>query len=380
MTHASDDYKRHQWLKWVGVALSTYFILVAVNTIGNGFKEISGGSDGAQQIFEFASHPVAALLLGVIATSLVQSSSTVTSVIVGLVAGGLPLSMAVPMIMGANIGTTVTNTIVSLGHLKQGQEFRRAFAASTIHDFFNWLAVLLLLPLELAFGFLEKSASAIVSLFIGSENLSMSGLNFMKPLLSPADRMIEFSVSGLSGTSAALAMIIMGMGMILCAVTFLSRLLRAVMVGRAKLLLQKALGRGPLSGVASGAAVTVLVQSSSTTTSLIVPLVGSGTLSLREVYPFTLGANIGTTITAILAATAITGPVAHAAMTIAVIHLLFNISSTLLIYGIPMLRNIPLWCAEKLSELAASPRQWVAAGYLASAFFAIPGGILAVSN
>ncbi|MBW8192511.1 Na/Pi symporter [Neiella marina] len=368
-----------QWRKWLGIALSVYLVLVAVNAIGDGFKFLSGGSEGAEQIFAFATHPVAALLLGVVATSLVQSSSTVTSVIVGLVAGGLPLSMAIPMIMGANIGTTITNTLVSLGHLRQGEEFRRAFAASTIHDFFNWLAVLILLPIEIMTGFLEKTSSALVSTFMGTESLSMSGFNFMKPILAPGDTVLNFALAWLPANGQAMAQIIVGIGLILLAVTGLSKLLRAVMVGRARHILKKALGRGPISGVTSGAAVTVLVQSSSTTTSLIVPLVGSGTLTLKEIYPFTLGANIGTTITAILAATAITGPTAQAAMTIAILHLLFNLLSTVMIYGIPVLRNIPLWCAEKLSQAAASPRQWVAAGYLGTAFFALPVGIFSLT-
>ena len=96
------------------------------------------------------------MILGTLATALVQSSSTVTSVIVGMVAGGLPVSIAVPMIMGANMGTTITNTIVSLGMARQKDVFRRAFAAATVHDFFNLLAVAILLPLELMFGLLDR--------------------------------------------------------------------------------------------------------------------------------------------------------------------------------------------------------------------------------
>jgi sodium-dependent phosphate cotransporter len=60
-------------------------------------------------------------------------------------------------------------------------------------------------------------------------------------------------------------------------------------VGRARELLHKALGRGPLTGIASGTLVTVMVQSSSTTTSLMIPLAGGGVFSTRQLYPFTLG-------------------------------------------------------------------------------------------
>ena len=59
---------------------------------------------------------------------------------------------AIPMIMGANIGTSVTNTFVSMAQSGNQREFRRAFAGATIHDMFNWLTVLILLPLEWATG------------------------------------------------------------------------------------------------------------------------------------------------------------------------------------------------------------------------------------
>ena len=142
---------------WLAVITLIYLILVAVGAVSHGFKGFSGGAEGAAQIFAFANNPFVALLLGILATALVQSSSTVTSVIVGLVAGGLPIGMAIPMVMGANLGTTITNTIVSLGHIRDRGEFRRAFAAATVHDFFNLLAVFIFLPLELMLSLIHIS-------------------------------------------------------------------------------------------------------------------------------------------------------------------------------------------------------------------------------
>ena len=110
--------------------------LFAITCCNNGRRWLQmGGSGTNKSTFEFASHPVAGLMIGLVATALIQSSSTVTSIIVGLVAGGLPIETAIPMVMGANIGTTVTNTIVSLGHIRNKEEFKRAFASATIHDF-----------------------------------------------------------------------------------------------------------------------------------------------------------------------------------------------------------------------------------------------------
>ncbi|TNH99122.1 Na/Pi cotransporter family protein, partial [Aeromonas jandaei] len=356
---------------WMSVIALVYLILVAVGAVSHGFKGFSGGAEGAAQIFAFANNPFVALLLGILATALVQSSSTVTSVIVGLVAGGLPIGMAIPMVMGANLGTTITNTIVSLGHVRDRTEFRRAFAAATVHDFFNLLAVVIFLPLELMFGLLQHSAEWLANMLVGSANMSMKGMDFMKPLTAPAQQLIDSAVSFLPGKGAAIATIVIGILLILACVTYLGKVLQKVLVGRAKEVLHKALGRGPLSGITSGALVTIMVQSSSTTTSLMIPLAGGGVFSTRQLYPFTLGANIGTTITALLAATAISGAGAQLALTIALVHVLFNVFAVVFIYGLPFLRDLPVRAAEGLARVG-SENKLLALGYVAGLFFALP--------
>ncbi|MFB2907699.1 Na/Pi cotransporter family protein [Aeromonas jandaei] len=356
---------------WMSVIALVYLILVAVGAVSHGFKGFSGGAEGAAQIFAFANNPFVALLLGILATALVQSSSTVTSVIVGLVAGGLPMGMAIPMVMGANLGTTITNTIVSLGHVRDRTEFRRAFAAATVHDFFNLMAVVIFLPQELMFGLLQHSAEWLANMLVGSANMSMKGMDFMKPLTAPAQQLIDSAVSFLPGKGAAIATIVIGILLILASVTYLGKVLQKVLVGRAKEVLHKALGRGPLSGITSGALVTIMVQSSSTTTSLMIPLAGGGVFSTRQLYPFTLGANIGTTITALLAATAISGAGAQLALTIALVHVLFNVFAVVLIYGLPFLRDLPVRAAEGLARIG-SENKLLALGYVAGLFFALP--------
>lgn len=360
---------------WFCVAFLVYLMLVAVGTVSSGFKLFSGGSEGAKEIFAFATNPFVALLMGALATALVQSSSTVTSVIVGLVAGGLPLNIAIPMIMGANIGTTITNTIVSFGHVREKAEFRRAFSASTVHDFFNLLAVIIFLPLELAFGFLEKIATSLSQLFISDANLSLKSMNFMKAMISPSVDFFKSVFGFLDGKSLGIALVILGIGLILVSVTGLGKILKQVMVGKAKGILHSAIGKGPVAGITSGAMVTVMVQSSSTTTSLMIPLAGSGMFSTKQIYPFTLGANIGTTITALLAATAISGPTAAVALTIALVHVLFNVLAVAVIYGIPMLRDLPLKAADRLAIIGAE-NKLMALSYVLGVFFVFPSLIV----
>ncbi|MCG3863860.1 MULTISPECIES: Na/Pi symporter [unclassified Photobacterium] len=374
-TTAVSKFSSMRWVRWANLAFMLYLLLVAVSMISSGFKWSVG--EQAKTLFEFASHPVAGLMIGLIATALIQSSSTVTSIIVGLVAGGLPVETAIPMVMGANIGTTLTNTLVSLGHARCKDEFRRAFASATVHDFFNLLAVAIFLPLEMMFGLLDKMSSWLVSPFLNAGDMSMKGMDFMKPLTKPAVELVKGPLEAF-GSMGGVALSFIGIALIFFAITVMGKLMRSLMVGRARDILKSAIGRGPLHGIASGTAVTILVQSSSTTTSLMVPLVGTGVLKVRDVYPFTLGANIGTCITALLAATAVSGDNAVFALQIALVHLCFNVMATVLIYGIPFLREIPLKCAFFLSDLATKNKVAVA-GYLGLVFIAIPGSILALT-
>jgi sodium-dependent phosphate cotransporter len=382
MRVSGESGRRAVALIWLAVLGGVYLLLVAVGTIAAGFDWAAGGAGAAGDLFQYARNPFMALVMGAFATALVQSSSTVTSVIVALVAAGLPVATAVPMVMGANIGTTVTNTLVSLGHMGRAREFRRAFAAATVHDFFNVLSVVVFLPLELAFGFLDRVSAALVGLFLFDGSVSLRGLNVIgtatKPVVAAIGR--EGIVGAvLPGPPGGTAMIVFGIGLLFLAIRWLGALLKRAMVGRAERIFHAAVGRGVLSGLLAGALVTILVQSSSTTTSLIVPLAGAGLLTLDRVYPFTLGANIGTCVTSLLAATAITGDMAAPALQIALVHLLYNTLGVVVIYGTPGLRRIPLVCAEGLAGLAET-RKTAAVAYMVGLFFAVPAAAIGISS
>ncbi|SEA98352.1 Na/Pi symporter [Rubrimonas cliftonensis] len=367
---------KNNWLQWLMVAGLVYLLICAVGMIGNGFKAATG--DQARELFAFAVNPFAGLVVGTIATALIQSSSTVTSIIVGLVAGGLPVSVAVPMVMGANIGTSITNTIVSLGHVRDKEEFRRAFSAATVHDFFNLFSVLIFLPLEIAFGLLERLGKLLASPFYDAGSASMGGLNFVKTATAPIVDTTTSTLLSFGDQVGGVLLIILGIALIFLSINYVGKLLKGLMVGRAKEIMHTAIGKGPISGIASGTLVTVLVQSSSTTTSLMVPLAGSGAFGLKQIYPFTLGANIGTCITALLAATAVTGN-AEAALQIAMIHFSYNVLGVLVIYGLPFLRNLPVRAAEWLGETAAENKA-AALAYILGVFFVVPGVALGVTS
>ncbi len=362
-------------LAWTTVVLALYVLLVAVGVVGAGFKQVFGGPNGIESLFVLATNPFIGLVFGILATALIQSSSTVTAIIVGLVAGGLPISVAIPMVMGANVGTTVTNTIVSFGHVNRPSEFKKAFATATVHDFFNLLSIAIFLPLELAFGILEKLSYRLTSVVETIGSVDASGKSIFKTVVGSGTEFAQFILSGLPDVWAGVTLIITGIVLIFISILLLGKVLRDVFVGKAQKYLQSAVGKGPVTGICSGALVTVLVQSSSTTTSIIVPLAGSGVIELRHAYPFTLGANIGTTITALLAATAISGPTHEVAHQIAIAHFLYNLLGVIVIYSIKWLRNIPIAGANWIAHLGAEHKT-LAIGYIFLVFFGIPGALV----
>jgi sodium-dependent phosphate cotransporter len=87
-------------------------------------------------------------MIGIMGTVLVQSSSTFTSIIVAAIGAGMEVHVAIPMLMGANIGTSVTNTLVAMTQIGNKKEFERAFSAATVHDMFNWSTVIVLFTIE----------------------------------------------------------------------------------------------------------------------------------------------------------------------------------------------------------------------------------------
>ncbi|MBT1450400.1 Na/Pi symporter [Glaciecola sp. XM2] len=356
-------------LRWLLLVVLIFAMLTAVGLIGGGFKTAT--EEHARSLFEFASNPVMGLIIGMVATALIQSSSTVSSIIVAMVAGGLPITIAIPMMMGANIGTSITNTIVSLGHIKDKQEFQRAFNAATIHDFFNIFAVLIFLPLEIMFGFLEYLSGALVSLFALGSAADVGSFNPIKAVTGPLIDSVELATAGLPEVYAGIVQIVLGLMLIILSITGMGKIMKSLMVGRARLILERSIGGGSVSGIASGTIVTVLVQSSSTTTSLMVPLVGNGILTARGIYPFTLGANIGTCITALIAALAVDGPNAVLALQVAIVHFCYNALAVLVIYGLAFLREWPPTISYQLSLKVAEQKLYGVA-YIVGVFFVLP--------
>lgn len=363
---------RPNWLGVVLLVVVLYAFLTSIDLISGSFKLM--GKDLATQLFSYTSNPFSGLLTGLLATSLVQSSSTVTSLIVGLVAGGtVTVEQAVPMVMGANIGTSITNTIVAMGHMARSNEFERAFAGATVHDFFNLMAVAVFLPLEIFTGVLHRTAVLLQQLLLGTEVAEFHSP--LKAAIAPVAGFLKQAATGLfdSKVLAAVVLLTFGLVVLILSLSQLVRLMRSMMMGRVEVILHDYLFKHPMRGILVGTAITILVQSSSVTTSLVVPLLAAGIVTVEAIFPFILGANVGTTITALLASMATGNP---AALTVALCHVLFNVFGIALFYPA---RAVPIRAALLLGRLTLKSR-FYALAYILGVFFIIPLALIALAH
>ena len=342
-------------IKILGVAACLYLFLVGIGGMGYSFKLF--GKEFSQKILEATSSPLIGLFIGILATTIVQSSSTTTSIVIGMVAAeAIGVRSAIFMIMGANIGTTVTAKLVSLGHITRKAEFRRAFAASSVHDTFNLITVSLLYPLEYYFRILEHAATWMGRIFVDVTGITKPE-NYLKKITTPT---IE-GLSDLLGKDPRLVLLVS------VVITFfmlwgIVKLLQSLVLKKLESFFDTYIFRNLAMSFTVGLILTVMVQSSSITTSLIVPLAGAGVLRLQQIFPFTIGSNIGTTITGLLAALAVAGQpgidpkLVLAGSTVAFAHFLFNASGAVIFLPFRRIREIPVHVAEWLAEVCLKNR------------------------
>ncbi|MEJ2657537.1 MAG: Na/Pi symporter [Desulfobacterales bacterium] len=317
------------------------------------------GKEFAKSLIYTTTNPVAGLFIGILATSIIQSSSSTTSITVGMVASGaLEISSAIPIIMGANIGTSVTNTLVSLPHINRSNEFKRAFSAAILHDVFNIFAVLVLFPIQIATNFLNISAT-----FLGEAFQYIGALTLLNPVKMLTYPLVDFLKKYLGGYPFII--FILSLLLLLFSLKMMVDALRALVVKKAELWFDRFLFKTAFHAFLVGLMLTVMVQSSSITTSLVVPMAGAGMVTLKQVFPYALGSNVGTTVTAIIAAL-VTGNLA--AITVAFSHLLFNISGVIIWWP---LKCVPIFVARSFSQYSIR-NKIIPFVYIIIMFFIVP--------
>ncbi len=344
-------------LKLVLPLVGLFLFFTSIELLSGSMKLMGKGF--AERLIAITTNSFVGLFIGIITTTIVQSSSLTTSLTVGLVASGsIPLSHAIPVIMGANIGTTVTNTLVALFHITRKSEFENAMPAAIVHDFFNLLSVLVLFPLEIIFHPIQKTSGFLTKVFS-----SVGGLHIVSPLkliFKPIVKFIIVVCAGKVWITIPLAVISLYVGLKVI-VDSTKKLVSA----RFEVMLDRYLFGNPLKALLLGVIFTSIIQSSSVTTSLAVPLAAAGLLSVEKIYPYTLGANIGTTVTAILASLVTQNP--HAVQA-AFSHLMFNIFGIVIWYPG---RRFPIFLAKVIGR-TMSKKRYVAILYPLLIFIILP--------
>ncbi|MFW6346865.1 MAG: Na/Pi symporter [Halomonas sp.] len=362
------------WLRGLYAGLCLYLFLTALNVLGSGLGTFGSDSDLLTRAFAYGANPFIALMAGVLVTMVVQSSSFTTALIVTLVASGeMTLSTAVFAIMGANIGTAVTGVIVALANVRIKRNFRRSFTAAMMHDFFNILTVLIVFPIEWLSSLFHASGhglftrlAAWLAEVIGLEEVAKPS-SPVKVITAPIVDAADWLGASLMPSVAAAGLLVAGLGLALmfAALVLMVQNLRGALLRHMDGLFRTYFFRTDIRAYGVGLVSTVLVQSSSITSSLMVPLAGAGVVRLRRVLPFMMGANLGTTVTSVLAATA--NPVA-AAMTVALFHVIFNLTGTVIWWP---LRVIPLRIATWYGRLAGQKIRY-AFLFLIGVFLVVP--------
>lgn len=316
-------------------------------------------------------NPFAALFIGLLITAMIQSSSTTTSLVVALVASGsITLESAIPIIMGANVGTTITSTIVSLGFINKKREFRRAAAAGTYHDFFNILTVVILFPLEYYYGFLSSLSTQISAYFFTQDRSSPAAAT---PSWSGFDSVVNFLVDTISN---GFILAILAFVLLFTSIIIFRKLISNWMLVQSPERFTRFFFRSQFKSFIWGLVTTAAIRSSTVTTSLVVPIVAKRIVSLRKAAPFILGANIGTTITAFIAASLNANT---SALSIATAHFLFNLIGVLVFFPVPVLRKIPIELANRFGRITLKYRL---AGfvYILLMFFFIPFSLIYINR
>lgn len=323
----------------------------------------------AETILLATSNPFTGLFIGLLITAMLQSSSTTTSLVVALVASGaLSLETAIPIIMGANIGTTITSTIVSLGFINRKKEFRRAVSAGTYHYFFNLLTAIVLFPLEYYYGFLSSLSEWIAGLvFTPAASTTEKSITHFRVGFGPA---INFLVQELDSPFILASIALF---MLFASILIFRRLISDLLKAKSPEAFSRFFFKNPFKSFSWGLLTTAAIRSSTITTSVVVPIVAKKIVSLKQAAPFIMGANVGTTITAFIAAMLQSN--SFSGISIAIAHFLFNFIGVLLFFPIPVLRKLPMELSEWLGKLTLKYRL---AGfvYILVAFFFLPFSLI----
>jgi len=392
------------------LALFAYLFFLSITMLGGGMKAaFKGPVDAFLTEHGDSFTELVSFVVGVLGTSLVQSSSTVTSMAVVLAQEDiLPLVIAIGIVHGANLGTSVTSSLVafaseirpltgnpirdlrSLLFARRLPGFHRAVSTAVVHGLFNAVLVTgILLALEIPFGIVHRLAEASalsVAKLAQSGGVLLDLLDWVSPktYTKPVVGWLEDAghAVGLSDLLISSILVLGSFVLLFLSLRGFSRTVKGWLLDGSeasesdheglRVMGERLLGRSPVDTFVRGLILTIMVQSSSATTSMVVPLAALGLFSIRKVFPFVMGANIGTTTTALIAAAQSFGDPGFAeGMTIALCHFYLNTLAVVIAVVVPGVTTSVLGATQMLADAAErAPIALVA--YLASLTVVMP--------
>lgn len=371
----------------ITLALSIFFFISSLEGVKAGFKIIFTEWQGS--ILEMITGNTAAitgLALGILSTALVQSSSAVIATTMvsmsGMVASGLPLETAiqfgVPMVLGANLGTTVTNTIVAFG-IERGMtmnEFKDTIPGVIVDDVYEGLTIGIFFTLELTTGLISKLVLRLgdfytnvlqMELFFSRFEDTIIDIIIKDPMITP---MKNTAVDFLGKLGGGLFMFLFWFGVIIVSMGLITKGLEKLIETGWEDRVQAAF-ESPSKGFLTGFTITFIVGSSSIGSSLVIPFLATKVVNLKKVYPYLVGCNLATTVDL----SQIYGYIAGGTtgMILGSAHVLLNLMA-LIIWFISPLRFVPImiaeWLGAKITENENSLYSLLA--WVIGVFFVIP--------
>jgi len=378
----------------LGLAVFGVFLFIcSLEGVEYGFKCIF--SEWQAQILSMINAevaPLTGLATGMLSTALVQSSSAVIAAtmvsMAGLVAGGLPLSSAisfgVPMVLGANIGTTITNTIAVFG-IKRAttpEEFKSTIPGVIIDDIFKILTVSLLFTLEITTSLLSRIVVSLGDFLMEALRLEKIFASFEKSLIDilVKDPIIvplgEIFRSYLGNQLGGIFIFAMWFGAIVFSMSIMIKGMNSMIETEWEDRVTSAF-KSPFKSFTTGFSITWLTGSSSIGTSLVIPFLATRAVNLEKVYPYVCGCALATTMDL----AQIYGYIAAGTVGIMLgsAHIILTILG-LLLWLISPLRSVPLRISNSLGGIIASNRHsaLLLLAYVISVFIVLPMTILFV--
>uniref|UniRef100_A0A914DIV8 Sodium-dependent phosphate transporter n=2 Tax=Acrobeloides nanus TaxID=290746 RepID=A0A914DIV8_9BILA len=416
----------------VFILLMIFAFICSLSLMADSLKLIGGRGIGSViKSSNIIKNPVSASMVGMLITVVLQSSSTLTSVLVGMIAGGLiTVHQAIPIMLGAEIGGSLSNVLISLTLSDNRDQFRRAFAAVTLSDVFNFLSYFIFLPLEMAFGLIEKTSGLLVLPFSRFKSEDIITLNLITdPIVHYIIQVNDDAINNLAISTINLSNYTniddtatfifrcvnltthqhfsnchhfhifmystwsdLTIGIILFIASLITftlfmfgivKLMKELFAGN-EIWMRKLVSKnfpkpfGFLTDyflIIIGCVIVMIMRSSGVFRTVLTPLVGIGVVSLEKLYPLTIGGHIGTTFTSILAALTADPAKINETLQMALAQTIFNVFGALLFFPIPFMRTIPIHMATKLGNVVAKYR-WFALVYILMVFVVVPSIML----